>query len=130
MRVLFQDAQTTSEAQWPKSLCDHHGAGFRILLQQFGDGGFKRVQFAGAWSPGGRARRGGQVLGNGSASDVEMTCDPAYRPLLGEVQTMNGVDLFGSQHCSDTPIQGVHRGGLESCSLQAWTELSGGCLRA
>jgi hypothetical protein len=29
---------------------------------------------------------------------VEMTRDLAYRPVLGEVQAMNGVDLFGAEH--------------------------------
>lgn len=48
VQVLFQDAQTTLEAQGAKSLCDDHGAGLCILLQQFGDGGFERIQFAGA----------------------------------------------------------------------------------
>jgi len=30
------------------SLRDHHGTRLRILLQQFGDGGFERIQFADA----------------------------------------------------------------------------------
>ena len=98
VQVFFQDAQTTVEAKWAEPLCDHHGAGFRILLQQFRDCGFKRIQFAGTLPRGGCARRRGQVPGDGSTSQVEMTRDLAYRPVLGEVQAMNGVDLFGAEH--------------------------------
>jgi hypothetical protein len=46
VQVLFQDAETTVEAQGAKPLCNDHGAGFGILLQQFGDGGFKGIQLA------------------------------------------------------------------------------------
>ena len=47
VQVLFQDAQTTVEAERAEPLCDHDGTGFRILLQQFSDGCFERNQFAG-----------------------------------------------------------------------------------
>ena len=43
VQVLFQDAQTTVEAQRAEPLRNNHSTGFRILLQQFGDGGFERV---------------------------------------------------------------------------------------
>ena len=46
MQVLFQDAETTVEAQGAKPLGNDHGAGLGILLQQFGDGGFKGIQLA------------------------------------------------------------------------------------
>jgi len=59
---------------------------------------FEGIQFAGAFPRSGRARRLGQVLGDGSASQVKMACDLAFRPVLGEVQAMNGVDLFCRQH--------------------------------
>ena len=39
-----------------------------------------------------------QVLGDGSPSQVQMTSDLAHRPVLGPVQAMNFVDLFGAQH--------------------------------
>src|SRR5260370_5804815 len=32
VQVLFQDAQTTAEAERPESLCDHRGPGMSILL--------------------------------------------------------------------------------------------------
>src|SRR5262249_8535357 len=101
LQILLQNAQTAVETQRPELLRDDHGTGFGILLQQFADDGFKRIQFAGTLAPRGRARGSGQVLSNGSASNVEMTRDFTYRPLLGEVQAMNGVDLFWDQH-SDT----------------------------
>ena len=104
VQVLFQNAQTTREALRPKSLCDDHGAGFRILLQQLGDGGFKRVQFAGALPRGGRACRRGQVLSDGSASDVKMTRDLARRPVFDEVEAMNRVDLFAVQHVASSQV--------------------------
>jgi hypothetical protein len=100
----FQDTETTVEAQPTKPLCDYHGAGFRILLQQLGDGGFKRVQFAGAVPRGGGACRGGQVSSDGSASDVQVTRDLAHRPVLGEVEAMNAVDLFGGEHFAEASV--------------------------
>jgi len=95
---MFQDAETTVEAQRTKPLRDHYGAGCRVLLQPFGNGGFKRVQFAGAVPRGGRACRRGQVLGNGSASDVQVTRDLTHRPVLRKMEAMNGVDLLAAQH--------------------------------
>ena len=70
----------------------------RVLLEKFGDGGLERIQLAGALSSSGGAGRRGQVLGDGSTPQVEMTSNLAHRPLLGEVQAMNGVDLFCRQH--------------------------------
>ena len=104
MQVIFQDAQTTGEAEWAEPLRDHHGTRLCILLQQFGDGGFERIQLAGAL-PGSRAAcRCGQVLGDGSTSQVEMTGDLAHRPMLGPVQAMNRVDLFRGQHDSAATV--------------------------
>jgi hypothetical protein len=95
LQVLFQDAQTAAETQRPESLRDDHGTGFGILLQQFSDRGFKRVQFAGALPASGGACRRGQVMGDAATADVEMSRDFAHRPVLGEV---DGVDLFGGEH--------------------------------
>ena len=44
---------------------------------------------------------GEQHTRDGSAPDVEMTRDFAYRPMLGEVEAMNGVDLFGGEHVAE-----------------------------
>src|SRR6266851_3729465 len=104
VQVIFQDAQTTVEAKWAEPLRDHHGTRLRILLQQFGDGGFERIQFAGALSASCAACRCDQVLGDGSASQVEMTGDLAHRPVLGPVQAMNRVDLFRGQHDSAATV--------------------------
>jgi hypothetical protein len=79
-------------------LRNDHGTGFCILLQQFGNGGFKRVQFADPLARGGRACRGGQVLGNGSTPDVQVTRDLTHRPVFGKMEAMNGVDLLAVQH--------------------------------
>jgi len=76
-------------------LCNDDGAGLRISLQQFGDGGFERIQFARTLPPGGRACWRGQILGDGSTSKVEVTGNLADRPVLGEVEAMKGIDLLG-----------------------------------
>ena len=119
VQVLFQDAQTATEAQRAEPLCDDHRTGFRILLQQFRDRGFERIQFAGALPRSGRACRLGQVLGDGSASEVKMTRDLAHRPVLGEVQAMNDVDLFRGEHVADVRYRGNQRAKPGGCSFQA-----------
>jgi len=101
VQVLFQDAQTTAEAELPESLCDHRGRGMSILLEKLGDGGLERIQFAGALTGSGGLRRRGEIFGDGSAPDVQMTGDLAHRPVLGPVQAMNFVDLFRAQHGSE-----------------------------
>src|SRR6266849_2403658 len=86
------------------SLRDHHGTRLRILLQQFGDGGFERIQFAGALPASRAACRCDQVVGNRSTSQVEMTGDLAHGPVFGPVQVMNRVDLFRGQHDSAATV--------------------------
>ena len=70
----------------------------RILLQELGDGGFEGIQLARALTGSGGLRRREEIFGDGSAADVQMTGDLAHRPVLGPVQAMNFVDLFGAQH--------------------------------
>jgi len=41
VQVLFQNAQTTAEAERLEPLCDHRGPGMSILLEELGDGGLK-----------------------------------------------------------------------------------------
>jgi len=104
VQVIFQDAQTTVEAERTETLRDHHGTRLGILLQQFGDGGFERIQFAGALPMSRAACRRDQILGDGSTSQVKMTGDLAHRPVLGPVQAMNRVDLFRGQHDSAATV--------------------------
>lgn len=101
MQVLFQNAQTTAEAERPESLCDHRGRDMRMLLQELGDGGLEGIQLARALTGSGGLRRGDEIFGDGSAPDVQMTGDFAHRPVLGPVQAMNFVDLLGAQHGSE-----------------------------
>src|ERR1700751_2652540 len=98
VQVLFQDTQAAIEAQPAEPLCNDYRTDFRVLLQQLRDRGFEGIQFAGALPRSGRACGCGQVPGDGSASEVKMTCDLAHRPVLGEGQAMNGVDLLCRQH--------------------------------
>jgi len=49
----------------------------------------------------GGLRRRGEIFGDGSAPDVQMTGDFAQRLVLGPVQAMNFVDLFRCQHGSE-----------------------------
>src|SRR5437016_11286894 len=95
LQVLFQNAQTTAEAQGPESLCNHRGTGMRILLQELGDGGLEGIQLARALTGSGGLRRREEIFGDGSAADVQMTGDREHRPVLRTVQAMSFVGLFG-----------------------------------
>jgi hypothetical protein len=46
VQILFQNAQTTAEAERPEALCDHRGTGMSILLKELGDGGLEGIQLA------------------------------------------------------------------------------------
>ena len=39
-----------------------------------------------------------QIFGDGVAANVQMVGDPAGGPMLGPMQAVNGVDLFGGEH--------------------------------
>jgi len=65
VQVLFQNAQTTAEAERSEALCDHRGTGMRILLEELGDSGLEGIQFAGALTGSGGLRRRGDVLMTG-----------------------------------------------------------------
>ncbi len=75
VQVLFQNAQTTAEAERPESLCDHRGTDMRILLKELGDGGLEGIQLTRALTGSGGLRRCDDVFGDGSAPDVQMTGD-------------------------------------------------------
>jgi len=97
VQVLFQNAQTTAEAERPESLCDHRGTGLGFLLQELRDGGLEGLQLARALTGSGGLRRRHEIFDDGSAPDVQMTGDLAHRPVLA----MNFVDLLGAQHGSE-----------------------------
>ena len=42
--------------------------------------------------------RGSQILGDGSATDVQVTRDLTHRPVLGKMEAMDSVDLLAAQH--------------------------------
>src|SRR5260370_37079509 len=46
VQVLFQNAQTTAEAERPEALCDHQGTGMRIRLEELVDSRLEGVQLA------------------------------------------------------------------------------------
>lgn len=101
VQILFQNAQTTTEAERPESLCDDRGPGLSILLEELSDSGLEGIQLASALTGSGGLRRCDDVFGDGSAPDVQLTGDFAHRPVLGTVQAMNFVDLLGAQHGSE-----------------------------
>ena len=49
--------------------------------------------------------RGSQILGDGSATDVQVTRDLTHRPVFGEMEAMNGVDLLAVQHGLPAPYK-------------------------
>jgi hypothetical protein len=98
MHVVTQNATTTCVAQRAEALSDHGGTGGRILFQQLGDGGFVRVEFAGPGSSRGSLGRHVQILLDRLPAHVQMAFDLADRPVIGPVQAMQIVDLFGRKH--------------------------------
>ena len=57
VQILFQNAQTTAEAERPESLCDYGGTDMRILLEELSDGGLEGIQLASALTGSGGLRR-------------------------------------------------------------------------
>src|SRR5437879_3853092 len=94
----------------------------RILLQELGDGGLEGIQFARALTGSGGLRRRDEIFGDGSAPDVQMTGDLAHWPVLGPVQAMNFVDLFGAQHGLEFGYTDRPARMPEGCSFQARVE--------
>src|ERR1035441_3849673 len=109
VHVLAQNAATTGVAQRAESLPDHGGAGGRILFEQLGDGGFIRIEFAGPGPSRGSLVRHVQILLDRVPAHVQVALDLADRPVLGPVQAMQVVDLFGRKHGLDPHLyaQGV-----------------------
>src|SRR5258706_12473660 len=110
VQVLFQDAQTTAEAELPESLCDHRGRGMSILLEKLGDGGLERIQFAGALTGSGGLGRGGGIFWDSFAPDGRMTGGLWHWAGLGPRPAVNFVDFFPGSHgfgfwCTARPPQ-------------------------
>ena len=98
MHILAQNTVATGVAQRLEPLSDHGGAGGRILFEQLGDGGFIRVELAGPGSARGSLGRHVEILLDRLPTHVEMAFDLADGPVVGPVQAMQVVDLFGRQH--------------------------------
>ncbi len=110
-QVLLEDGDAAVVALGPQALQDHDRAGFRVLLQRGGDGGFEGVEFAWARAADRGRRWPEQIAGYGAAVEMEVARDPAERPLLVEMQAMNGVDLLGRQHgWGPSSVMGQFRG--------------------
>ena len=62
MRVLAENAAAAGIAQRTEPLPDHGGAGGRILFEQLGDSGSKRVELTGWESPRGSLGRHIQIF--------------------------------------------------------------------
>ena len=96
--MVLQDGDAAVEAAPAQSLENHDGTGVGVLLQQFTDGGVKRLQLAGALGPGTWLRRLDQIFGHRAPVQVQVTGDLSQRPLLVPVKAVNLVDLFVAQH--------------------------------
>jgi hypothetical protein len=68
------------------------------LLQQFRNGCFEWIEYAGALAARFRRRRHIEILGNRAPSDTQMAGDLAYRPLLDPVQAVHSTDLIRRKH--------------------------------
>jgi hypothetical protein len=98
VQIVLQDGDAAVEAAPAQSLKNHDGAGFGILLQQFTDGGVKRLQFAGPLWPGTRLRGLDEILGHRAPVQVQVAGDLSQRPFLAPMEPVNLVDLFVAQH--------------------------------
>ena len=109
VHVLAQNAAATGVAQRAEPLPDHGGAGGRILFEQLGDGGLIRIEFAGPGPSRGSLGRHVQILLDRVPAHVQVALDLADRPVVGPVQAMQVVDLFGRKHGLDPHLyaQGV-----------------------
>ena len=98
---------------------DHRGRRAGVAFQQLVNGGFESIQFARPIAACGRRSRGLDVLRYGAAADMEVSRDLAQRPLINQVQTVNGVDLIRREHWRDSLYPAETLRALEGCCLQA-----------
>jgi len=81
-----------------QALGDHYRTGGRIHGQQFGDGWLEGIQLGGPPTADGCCGRRVQVFADGLPRQVQMPGQLAQGPLLTPVESVNGVDLFRTQH--------------------------------
>src|SRR5260370_9518394 len=93
VQILFQNAQTTAEAERPESLSDYRGTDMRILLEELSDSGLEGIQFASALTGSAGLLRCDDVFCDGSPPHVQIAGNLAHRPVLRPLPAMNFVDL-------------------------------------
>jgi hypothetical protein len=98
VQMVLQNGDAAVEAAPAQSLENHDGTGVGVLLQQFTDGGVKRLQLAGSLRPGTRLRRLDEIFGHCAPVQVQVARDLSQRPLLVPVKAVNFVDLLVAQH--------------------------------
>ena len=104
-QVILDNRDATVITEWTQPLSDYRRIGGRVLLKQFGDGRFERIEFARAVSPRWFLRRRFQILRQGAAADPQLLRDSAQRPLLNPVEPVNFADLVRCKH-RQTPLSG------------------------
>ncbi len=97
-QVILNNGYAAVVAQWPQPLRDDGRIGGRVLLEQFGYGGFEGIEFTCAVATSGFLRGRLQILRQGAASNPQMVRDPAQRPLLHPMKPMNLADLVRGEH--------------------------------
>jgi hypothetical protein len=97
-QVIFDNRDTAGIAERLQALHDHGCICGGILLQQFRNGRFERIEYAGALAVRFRRRRHIEIPGNRAPSDMQMAGDLAYRPLLDPVQAVHSADLIRRKH--------------------------------
>lgn len=85
-------------AEAAQALLDDLRAGRGVLRQELSDGGFERVELAGANASSRRLVRLVEVLADGAPADGEAALDLADRPAFQKVELVPRVDLFVGQH--------------------------------
>jgi hypothetical protein len=96
--VLPQDAVTSLISRGAEFLLDDCGAHAGILFQPFGDSALEWIELARPVSVHRTLRRRIEIFADRSPAHVEMPLDLADGPVLGPVEPVQIVDLFGGQH--------------------------------
>lgn len=99
-QIVFQYGESALIAQWPEPLGNDGSVGLRVLLEQLGDGGFKRIQSARPWTADRRHRRSGEKFGDGPPVEFQMTRNLAEGPAFQVMEPVNGINLFRTGHGS------------------------------
>lgn len=103
--IFPQNAVTALISGGAELLLDDGGAHAGIFLQPFGDGALERIELARPLTVHRTLGRRIEIFADRPPADVELSLDLADGPVLGPVEPVQIVDLFGGQH-GTSPLWG------------------------